>query len=85
MRQTVRSAGRWTANDGAVIPAAAAWPGRETAMTIVKIALGTVVALVALMAGLSLAHVGPLGGGDQCARPVAERTGAWVCYEPDDR
>jgi hypothetical protein len=74
----------WTAGDRAVILAAANWTGRETAMTPVKIALGTVVALVALIAALSLAYVGPLtGGGDQCAKPVSERTGAWVCHEPD--
>jgi hypothetical protein len=55
-------------------------------MTPVKIAVGTVVALVALIAVLSLAQVGPLaGGGDQCAKPLSERTGAWVCSEPDGR
>ncbi len=54
-------------------------------MTLVKIALGTVVVLVALIAGLSLTRVGPPGGGDECAKPVSERSGAWVCYEPDGR
>ena len=49
----------------------------------VKIAVGAVVALVALAAGLSVAKGGPFGGGDECAKPVSERTGAWGCYEAD--
>ena len=52
----------------------------------VKIALGTVIVLVALISAVSLAHAGPLaGGGDQCAKPLSERTGGWVCYEPGGR
>jgi hypothetical protein len=55
-------------------------------MTPVKIALGGVLAVVALVAVLSLANVGPLArDGDQCAKPLSERTGGWVCYEPDGR
>jgi hypothetical protein len=58
---------------------------RKESPSMVKITVGAVVALVALIAGLSMAEVGPFGGGGECAKPVSERTGAWVCYEPDSR
>lgn len=51
----------------------------------VKIAIGAVVALVALVAGLAMAQVGPFDGGDECAKPVSERSEPWFCYEPDVR
>jgi hypothetical protein len=56
-------------------------------MTRGRIALGAVGVLVALLAVLSLAHAGPFArsGGNQCNKPISERTGGWACYEPGGR
>jgi hypothetical protein len=52
----------------------------------VKIALCMGIVLMALLSGVSLARAeSPAGGGDQCGKPLSERTGGWVCYEPDGR
>ena len=46
-----------------------------------RVALGLVVAIVLLFVVffVALSSAGPSTAGDQCAKPVSERTGGWVC------
>jgi uncharacterized membrane protein YdfJ with MMPL/SSD domain len=46
--------------------------------------LAVVVIVLVALAGYLVTSRSAASGDDQCAKPMAERTGGWFCYSPGD-